>query len=794
MDSGPAPTDVDFRVWGCDPQWSRTTTLHPGGGDAVRWHYLDSGTQPTVGTLVCVHGNPTWSYAWKHLLADPPDGWRVVAVDQTNMGFSQRVGRRRLDQRVDELAEFCAQHVEGPVVFAAHDWGGPVAVAATPLVQDVRALVLCNTAVGLPDGMDVPPLIRAARRAARLTCQTSPLFVAGTARMADRQHRRGLSAPYRSASRRTGVYEFVDDIPLTPTHPSWAALERSAQALTGFDGPVLYVWGDSDPVFHSGFLADMVIRRPDAQVAVLNGAGHLVTLHADFATTVARWLPTALAPPHREEGIGTFTPVTHCVTNPTVPGANVVYDGWGGVLRRDDFVRGATTAARNFAAAGVHPGDRVAVLAPLSPRTLPTIYGVWLAGGVVVVAEPTLGVRRVRQLLRSASPQFAIVDRRTAVLARAARLAPHARRLNVDTLLAPSSASSEFTLPTPDAADLAAVVHTSGATGPAKPVRYTHGALAAQRDALAAMLPSADFTTSFSPFALLAPALGVACRLPRDPRPNRFHFPQLRAAVDAGASMAWLSPRAAANVVASAAGATAPLQLAMIAGAPVPPDLARDLALVTGADVRCPYGMTEALPVTDGTNPTRQGPLGGLCTGRPLPGAVVRTVTLDDATPTDGPGELVVACPWMYDGYDRKPGITASHAVTLDGQRFHRTGDYGYVHGGDVYQLGRTAHIIPTAAGPLGCVAVEQRIQPEFDELVAAVGVGGSTDAQVAVVVDAPRRLRVAAADVADRVRAAADRDVVAVLCGHLPVDRRHATKVDRVELAAQVNDVLEGR
>ena len=41
--------------------------------------------------MLCVHGNPTWSYLWRRFLAAAPPGWRVVAVDQLGMGWSERV-------------------------------------------------------------------------------------------------------------------------------------------------------------------------------------------------------------------------------------------------------------------------------------------------------------------------------------------------------------------------------------------------------------------------------------------------------------------------------------------------------------------------------------------------------------------------------------------------------------------------------------------------------------------------------------------------------------------------------
>ena len=91
---------------GLDPAWSRLVTDARGH----TWHALDTGrgrdAAPTRGTLVCVHGNPTWSYAWRRFLATAPPGWRVVAVDQLGMGFSDRPtapAPRTLAERVADL-------------------------------------------------------------------------------------------------------------------------------------------------------------------------------------------------------------------------------------------------------------------------------------------------------------------------------------------------------------------------------------------------------------------------------------------------------------------------------------------------------------------------------------------------------------------------------------------------------------------------------------------------------------------------------------------------------------------
>ncbi len=119
---------------GLDPAWSRLVSARDGDGVTRTWHVLDSHASapdaPVELTLLCVHGNPTWSYLWRRLVAAAPAGVRVVAVDQLDMGYSERTGTvRRLAQRIEDLGCIAAElGVTGPVVTVAHDWGGPISL------------------------------------------------------------------------------------------------------------------------------------------------------------------------------------------------------------------------------------------------------------------------------------------------------------------------------------------------------------------------------------------------------------------------------------------------------------------------------------------------------------------------------------------------------------------------------------------------------------------------------------------------------------------------------------------
>ena len=160
-----------------------------------------------------MHGNPTWSYLWRRLLAAPPPGWRVVAPDHLGMGYSERLEEPRvLRQRVDDLGRLTdALGITGPVVTVAHDWGGIISLGwAAAHSGQLRGVVLTNTAVHQPDGSAGPILIRLVHVPLinRFACRWTPLFVRTTTSLTwprlPRDVRDAFAAPYATAPAQAG--------------------------------------------------------------------------------------------------------------------------------------------------------------------------------------------------------------------------------------------------------------------------------------------------------------------------------------------------------------------------------------------------------------------------------------------------------------------------------------------------------------------------------------------------------------------------------------------------------------
>ncbi|PVZ57520.1 alpha/beta fold hydrolase [Arthrobacter sp. H-02-3] len=887
---------------GVDPEWSRdidvaSTSAADEPGTLRRWHLLDNGAQlarrglTPAGTLLCVHGNPTWSYLWRTLLAagsDPAHPWRVMAVDQLDMGFSERTGTfRRLADRINDLGDLTAAlGLDGPVVTVGHDWGGVISLGwALAHPQQLAGVVLTNTAVHQPPGSPIPPALRLALHPAvhRWGTTTSDTFLRVTHSLARpplaEDVRSAFMAPYRGAGRRAGVGNFVADIPADASHPSFPALTRVAEGLRRLSVPALMLWGPRDPIFSDRYLKDLISRLPHAKVHRFEGAGHLVAEDRDIAAPVFDWLAErgrdsnpadgpapvnpAPEPPMPEPstpapGTGLaplWAPLTGLAAGPHAGDTAVAEMAAEGSVARSlswqELERNITALAAGLQESGVRQGSRVSLMVPPGVDLTVVLYACLRLGAVVVVADAGLGTRGLNRAVKGATPDYLIgIDKALAAASVlgwpgrriSVRDLPAARRrvLAVETSLAAlarrgatlSPDPGEAPAPGPDSP--AAVLFTSGSTGPAKGVVYTHRQLAAMRDTVAATLairPGARLVAGFAPFALLGPALGAVSVTPAmdvtAPRTLTARaLADAAAAIDA--TVVFASPAALRNVLATqgrldGAGheALGRVELLLSAGAPIPASLLAEVQrLLPRASLHTPYGMTEALPVTDisfeqicaaeadAAAGTVAGAGNGVCVGRPVHGARVAVIPLDadGSAPGNRPvtqpgltGEILVSAPHVKESYDRL-WLTQRESVRTAG--WHRTGDVGHFDAaGRLWVEGRLAHVVTAPGAVVTPVGAEQAIERlDAVGLAAVVGVGpAGTQAVVAVVETIPpvRRAGPAAPYLAGRVRDAARQagvSVSAVLTvPSQPTDIRHNAKIDRVRLSRWASAVLAG-
>ena len=602
--AGQAPAESAFSDHGRKSHGSAPTER------AFSDHGRETPASP-VGTMLCLHGNPTWSYLWRRFLATAPPGWRVIAPDQLGMGWSERLDRpRTLAERIDDLGRLTdALELSGPVVAVAHDWGGPVLLGWAERHRELLAgVVLTNTGVALPADTAPPGSItpRPVRSLLETVCARTPAFVRATTALSrpalPKAVRDAFASPYAIPARRRAVRDFVADIPLESGHPSRATLDGVVDGLADLaDLPALLVWGPRDPVFSIRYLHDLRRRLPRADVQLYPRASHLVVEDApQAATDVWEWVRASVVgerPTADDPDPGLATPDAGDPDRPLWDGLLARADddetaiaelgpNAGAPISFADLERRIAELAVGLERAGVRPGQRVALLIRPGIDLTVAVYACWRVGAAIVVADAGLGLRNLGRALRSADPDHLIAHpgrtgrgrrapgtrrpdpRRRPAGAGApttpgvllADRAPQPRRSHPAARgwLPPDDGDEPHTDPPGSPDDEAAVLFTSGATGPAKGVVYRHRQLRAQLDLVRTVCdlrPGARLVAAFPPFALYGPALGVAAAVPdMDPtKPGTLTATALAEAVAAvGATVVFASPAALRNVVATA--------------------------------------------------------------------------------------------------------------------------------------------------------------------------------------------------------------------------------------------------
>ncbi len=496
-------------------------------------------------------------------------------------------------------------------------------------------------------------------------------------------------------------------------------------------------------------------------------------------------------------------------------------NGWREVSFAELEAR-SDAVARGLLAAGLRPGELALVMVRAGIELITLTYALFKSGVVPVLIDPGMGLRGFLRCVERTRPT-ALVG---IPLAHAVSfLAPGAfgsvrTRVTVGRRLfwgGPTLAELERLgaagappLHAPAAGSPAAILFTSGSTGPAKGVVYTHAHFDAQVRLLGATYGFREGDVdlaAFPLFSLFDNAFGMTSVIPDlDPsRPGSCDPARVAAAIrERGCTLAFGSPAIWRRVAPWCArnGVRLPtLKRVLIAGASVPPALIESLRAVIadeGGDVETPYGATESLPVANVRGAeilgetaalTRNG--AGTCVGRVVDGMQARVIRIDDAPiaawdeslvlPPGQVGEIAVKGPVVTRAYHQLPEPTAAAKIPDGDAVWHRMGDLGYFdEQGRLWFCGRKSERVETAGETWftdrveGLAAADPRVGR-----CALVGVG-PRGAQRPVLVVEGRRDEALAADLRARTGVAA-----VLFRDALPVDVRHNAKIHRLQLAA---------
>ena len=299
MPTAPSAEQARVLVRGPFPDYPFTprTFVHANG---LTQSYLDEGPRDGE-VIVMLHGNPSWSYYWRHLvlgLRDPAStkGYRCIVPDHIGMGLSDKPSdatkaspryEYTLQSRIDDLEALLAHlDIGDNITLAVHDWGGMIGFGwALKNAARVKRLVILNTgAFPLPVAKPMPWQLRLGRDSwlGAVLIRGFNAFAAGAARDGVMHAmpavvRRAYLAPYDSWANRIATLRFVQDIPLTASDRAWPLVAEAGRRLHEYaDRPTFIGWGLRDFVFDKHFLDGFTSALPNADVHAFEDAGHYV--------------------------------------------------------------------------------------------------------------------------------------------------------------------------------------------------------------------------------------------------------------------------------------------------------------------------------------------------------------------------------------------------------------------------------------------------------------------------------------------------------------------------------------
>lgn len=492
--------------------------------------------------------------------------------------------------------------------------------------------------------------------------------------------------------------------------------------------------------------------------------------------------------------------------------------------------------ASAFSSQGIVRGSKVLLMLRPGFEFIAAVFALFKTASVPVLIDPGMGMKNLLNCIKETAPEYLIAVSEVHWISKlfpssftsvrkkiSAGKMPPPGTIRLEQII--ENASKGFTPEAVLPEDTAAILYTTGSTGPPKGVIYTHRIFSSQIEIIReAYSPGPDMVDmpAFPLFALFSAAMGMPCALPRmnpsrpakaDPR-KIVHCIKSR-----NVSFSFASPALWRNVARYCLKNNIrldSLKRVLMAGAPVPEDLHAMLKKITAPDAETmvPYGATEALPaasfngtemLSETAEKTASGE--GYCVGYPLKYVTIKIIKLTNepidewdeklVLPNMERGEIVVKGPIVTPCYYNKPEHTKQAKIKdTDGKLWHRMGDAGYIdEKGRLWFCGRKSHIVRTDGKiyyPVCCEAIFNRHPNVFRTALVGVSKNGKTVPALVIEPEKgawPRSLSARKNFIQEMKKLGAEKDFtsdIEIFLFHksFPVDIRHNAKIFREKLA----------
>ncbi len=266
--------------------------------NGVRIHYLDEGEGQVI---LCLHGEPSWSYLYRKMIPILSKNHRVLAMDFVGFGRSDKFTEKNeysFQMHHDTIVSFIKAVNLEQITLVVQDWGGLLGLTvASEMPEFFARLVIMNT--GLPTGEE--PMGKGFMRWREFATSSSDLPVGfviqnGTAERALKPEVvAAYESPFPDVTYKAGTMIFPLLVPLTPNDPGAAEMRKAREVLSRWQKPVLVMFSDKDPITRGGdvFFRSLIPGAKDQPEIVIHDAGHF--LQEDKGEEIAQHIVNFIA-------------------------------------------------------------------------------------------------------------------------------------------------------------------------------------------------------------------------------------------------------------------------------------------------------------------------------------------------------------------------------------------------------------------------------------------------------------------------------------------------------------------
>lgn len=257
--------------------------------NALRYHYINTGQGEPV---VMLHGNPSWSFYYRHLITTLKDNYQCIVPDHIGCGFSNKPNDSQYDytltSRIDDLKSLLTHlNITKNITLVVHDWGGMIGFGyAARYPETIKRLIILNTSVfHLPKSKPFPwalkicqnsilgsPLVRGLNAFALIAS-----YIGVKRKAMPKKIRDAYLMPFNNWNNRISILRFIQDIPLQKNDRNYQLVSDISDSLANLQHvPTLICWGLLDFIFDKHFLDIWKIKMPHAKIHEFADCGHYI--------------------------------------------------------------------------------------------------------------------------------------------------------------------------------------------------------------------------------------------------------------------------------------------------------------------------------------------------------------------------------------------------------------------------------------------------------------------------------------------------------------------------------------